>query len=451
MESVEKKNINLLKFRKYRSALFPASILSITVILWLFAKQELGWPSSPILAATQISALLAITFLSLQYFIATRSRLVEKIFDGLDVAYLAHHNMGGMAFILMLTHPALLILNAFPATELMRLYILPSYTISYSSGIMALHLYTILLVITYYVRLPYHIWKATHRFMTLPMVFVVIHVLQISSDIAYYMPLRYWILSLAFFGLGCALYKSFFYKHLITKYRYTVSLLNDLGDIMEIHLKPLKKGIYPQPGQFVFLHFTRSMMSREEHPFSISSVSEEGTLRISMKRSGDYTKSIINAKVNDEVTVIGPYGKFGENLLIDDKEMIWIAGGIGITPFLTMLEDEIKRGSTRKISLYYSITDESESNYIEYLQKLSEGMDNIKIIPHISSTEGRLNVESIVNDLGLESLKDRLRRVKVFICGPRSMMDQFTSDFVRKGISPWNIIKEDFNLKSTGK
>lgn len=431
--------------RKYRSAFIVGGVLSITVILWISSKISQGFIPPVALLLSQLSALLAVTFLALQYFISTRTKLVEDLFDGLDVAYLAHHNMGGMAFILMLVHPMLLLINSLPNVGMFQFYFLPSSLPDYTFGVVALYMYTTLLFITYYSKLPYHLWLLTHKFMSVPLIFVSLHVILISSDIARYMPLRYWIISLVAIAIISALYKTFLYKFLVARYKYAVSKINDIGTITEVYLKPDgSRKLSLMPGQFVFVSFNSEALSKEEHPFSISSVNGD-EIRISMKKNGDYTNLAPSLKVGEKATIIGPHGKFGENLEVDHKDLLLIAGGIGVTPFLTMLKSEVKKGKGRKITVLYSISTREESNYIDEIEEIVSGSENIMLFVHISSEKGRLTAERIMKE---EYMKEYNRkRTKVFICGPTGMMDLLTNGFVKEGIAPWNIIKEDFNLK----
>ncbi|MBI2357098.1 ferric reductase-like transmembrane domain-containing protein [Candidatus Dojkabacteria bacterium] len=415
----------------------------ITVALWLLARLELGFQTA-LLAASQLSALLAATFLSLNYIIATRSRIVEKVFDGLDVAYQAHHNIGGLAFLFMLTHPMLLIIQSFPSLELFKLYTLPSEFLPYTTGVLGLYLYIGLLLLTYYSKLPYHIWIMTHRYMGIPLFVIFLHVILMSNDIARFLPLKIWILSLLILAMLSYLYRRFLYKYLAPKRTYSVLRTKIVGDIVEVYLKPKRKKILPFPGQFVFVIFKGKNVTSEEHAFSISGISKEGIIRLSIKKSGDFTDTVGNLEVGDMAVLIGPHGKFGENLLEDRKDLIWVAGGIGIAPFITMLEHEIKTGR-RNVTLFYTLKDANNGDYIKEIEHMIRSRENITIVTNFSAKQGRLNVEGILSHKAVKEYD--LKKTKVFICGPTPMMDEMTPAFVKGGIAPWNIIKEDFILR----
>ncbi|KKR05719.1 MAG: Ferric reductase domain protein transmembrane component domain-containing protein [candidate division WS6 bacterium GW2011_GWF2_39_15] len=419
--------------------------LVVTVILWVWAKKYIGEPTPLILGGAQISALLAVTLLSLEYIIATRLRIVEVIFDGLDNAYIAHHIIGGFAFVLILTHPLLLIINSIPSIQGFYTYLLPSSNLAYTFGILALYCYTIILLVTFYAKIPYSIWATIHKFIGIPMLLVMIHVLLISSDISVYPPLAIWIFSLVGIALISAVYKRFLYRLLSVKYRYRVSHTRILGEVIEIYMLPVKEKVSFLPGQFIYVRFFRREIGSEQHPFSISSGINTDELRISVKMDGDSTWKYMRLESGDEVELQGPHGKFGESLLSDQKDAIWVAGGIGITPFLSLLDYESVSTSHRKVSLYYTVKNHNEAVYITELAQKALRKNTLRVYPNFSESSGRLEPLKVVQNEGLD--RRSLGKMKVFLCGPSSMMESMTIGFINLGIKPWNIIKEDFYIK----
>ena len=105
----------------------------------------------------------------------------------------------------------------------------------------------------------------------------------------------------------------------------------------EISMVPEHKPIKYKSGQFVFVRFYNQRLTKESHTFSIASKSNDETLRIVVKKLGDYTSNMEELKVGDKVAVEGPYGRF--NYKNYSRDQVWIAGGIGITPFLGMVRD----------------------------------------------------------------------------------------------------------------
>ena len=96
-----------------------------------------------------------------------------------------------------------------------------------------------------------------------------------------------------------------------------------------------KKGLLAyEAGQFAFFSFA-ALSPRESHPFTIASAPSGENLRIIVKASGDFTSELVRAvEVGDEVRVEGAYGHLTERHC-DSQQEVWVAGGIGITPFLS--------------------------------------------------------------------------------------------------------------------
>src|SRR6185436_3048157 len=77
-------------------------------------------------------------------------------------------------------------------------------------------------------------------------------------------------------------------------------------------------------------------ISNQFHPFSITSAPAERTLRITVKAIGDYTNALRRLlDEGAEAIVEGPFGSFS-NAGLPQPRQIWAAGGIGVTPFLSM-------------------------------------------------------------------------------------------------------------------
>ena len=110
------------------------------------------------------------------------------------------------------------------------------------------------------------------------------------------------------------------------------------------------------------IRFPRFEGYKELFPFSVSNDPSQARVRISIKKSGDYTgEKVPLLKKGDKAIVMGPYGMFGERYLKHDRDMIWIAGGIGITPFLSMAKHESLNPTERKILLVWVIRNKSEA------------------------------------------------------------------------------------------
>lgn len=197
---------------------------------------------------------------------------------------------------------------------------------------------------------------------------------------------------------------------------------------------PLKEKLNFNPGQFVFVTFKNKKLTNESHPFSISSSTNEKELKIAIKTSGDYTKTLKkNLSLGTIAKVEGPFGIFTYKNKKPDQ--IWIAGGIGITPFISMLKEMATTNNQTKIDLYYCIHNEKEGIYLDVLQNLNE---NINLIPYYSDGNKHINANYIINNSQNVEHKD------ILICAPVKMIQSLKTQLINKGIKKESIYSEEF-------
>ena len=162
--------------------------------------------------------------------------------------------------------------------------------------------------------------------------------------------------------------------------------------IVDLHIK-LNVG-WPghRAGQFVLLTLDRK---EGAHPFSI--VSEwrpEARLRFAIKPLGDYTRTLAErVRVGDAVSVEGPYGRFDFGDVGEDQ--VWVAGGIGIAPFVARLEGLAATGAAKgRIHFFYSAKNTFDAAFPEGLEVLCKRA-GVELHRHIDSVDGLLDTEQI--------------------------------------------------------
>lgn len=414
----------------------------ITLSLWVLSKPVPGAALDvPFKSLGQIFGLLAALFVCIEFILATRIRALEALFGGLDKVYRSHAITGALAFLFMLNHPVLLAVNALPSVPAALRFFYPTLgNLPYAYGIFALYLMILLLSLTLFLRLPYHIWKHTHILMVIPQMLIIAHVIFISSDTSRYLPLRYWILFLGFASLIAYVYKRFFYARMGHRHNYRIAGLRQLGSIVELSLSAEGKQMQFQPGQFVFLSVRDKAIGMEDHPFSIASAPGENLLRLSVRESGDYTKRLALAKPGMKVRLYGPYGMFGEKSFAKDKDEIWIAGGIGIAPFLSMLRYYAQASPKKNIWLFYSTREEKNAAYVDEISRLAGQQPRIKFLHNATEKGERINAGLVAKTAG------DIKAKQIFLCGPGPMIEDLWEQFVSLGVKPRNLIHEEFNF-----
>lgn len=216
------------------------------------------------------------------------------------------------------------------------------------------------------------------------------------------------MLVLAIFGSGVAVMSL---ASLIGRQRRVAgsvtSVVEHANGVIDLQIKPT--GTWPghRTGQFALL----TLNHREgPHPFTIASDWQAGAnLRFTIKPLGDYTRKLAGSlKSGDPAQIEGPYGGFDFGSA--DEPQLWIAGGIGLAPFLARMEALAASGGTRQpIVLFYSVRNEQDAIFPPDLSELC-ARAGVELRLRVESREGRFAVSEIGQGLSAAA--------SVWFCGP---------------------------------
>ena len=410
----------------------PSAIwLSVEPVALRLASKAMIWRS-----LGQISGLLGMSLMGWGIFLSARWRFLDRWLLGTNRLYRDHHWLGVVAFLLLLFHPlALAVKFSFSSLSVASLLFIPwSGTKGVTWGILALAGLMLLLILTFFISLAYHKWHLTHRFLALVFIFSFVHMLLVDSDILNFSSLRlyYLLLSLlAFLSIG---YRLLLSLRLLPRYRYrVVSIAQPQEKIFDLWLEPLGRRMNYRPGQFAFLTFNNQKFAGEAHPFSLAGQRADGSIRVIIKNLGDYTDNLKNLEISDQVLIEGPYGFFGQDT---QPAQLWISGGIGFTPFLSLLDSLTDR---HDIFFYHVPGVNEEVGLI--VPELEKAAGSYKFHYQIwSKDQGHITAAEII-----KAVPDWQRR-NVLICGPSSMMSSLKKQFSTLGGKKRQLISEDFNL-----
>lgn len=417
-----------------------------TLSLYLLAKiYNNTLEFTPILLfLSQIAANLSIMFLGLSFLLSSKHAIISDLFGGLDDLLYWHKRVSKWALYLILIHPIGLTLNSFLNSGSLTLYLFPGNIDYYNFGIYAVYIFLILILISIFRFLPYNIWKFSHLFLGIPFLLAGLHSINSNGDASQFAPLHIWNTFWIFVGLLSYVYSLIIYRFFL-KYNYFVSGIEFMSDditkiILETNGKPLKF----VAGQFAFFSVrTNKNISKELHPYSIANSSFENHIEIFIKNLGDHSAKMRELKIGDRVWVYGPHGEFNSKFYLPVcSTEIWIAGGIGITPFLGLLKEYILNRCSKEIIFYSCARTKQEQYFESYIQNLiSVHSLNIKLICRNDSEDGYLNVEHIQKELGSKLLESRF-----FICGPKPMMRSLQKQLTEKHVCLDCITMEDFSF-----
>jgi len=205
------------------------------------------------------------------------------------------------------------------------------------------------------------------------------------------------------------------------------------------------------PGQFHFIKLYRGTgLPVEEHPFTISSSpTEDGFVSSTIKESGDFTATIGKTKPGDTAIIQGAYGRFSYVLHPEEQELVFIAGGVGITPLMSMLRHMRDTRTDKDVLLLYGNKTEND---IVFRGELSEieagGYPHLKVVHILSQAGDEWRGETgFVDKEKIERLCNGGLGTKAFyVCGPPIMMDKVIRTLRTLGIPNRRIHHERFSL-----
>jgi ferredoxin-NADP reductase len=184
-------------------------------------------------------------------------------------------------------------------------------------------------------------------------------------------------------------------------------------------------------------------------PYSLSSPpNQSGVWEITVQRvaSGLVSNYLLDdVKKGDVLESSGPCGTFYHNPLFHDKEMVLIAGGAGITPFMSMIREITQCGLDRKVHLFYGNKTLDAALFHRELCALSDEFEHIRYIPVIETPS-----EDVPGAKGLITgalIQEKLRDVTgktFYVCGPQGLYDFCIPELEKRQIPRRNIRKEAY-------
>lgn len=431
--------------RKWFGYAAVAVSLAITYALWLGALWAAdAWYDNSWKYPAKVASHGTLILMCWAFILASRFRWVERLFGGLDKVYRAHRHIGESAFFLIFLHPAFLaVAHADSVSAFFRYWWFSGNWVR-NTGLIALAVFILLVVLSIYSKIAYHRWKQSHHFFGALLVLIVLHAVLANGEIMRYPVLGVWHGTWVILALAAYVYIRVFYRWFGPLYDYTVESVAEVGDaITEIMLKPKGRSLRAAPGQFIYVSFDADAVNQEPHPFSLSSSPEAAHLRLSIKRLGDWTQDVAQIKPGKSGRVWGPYGHFTKRALAQPlMPLVMIGGGIGITPFLSLVASAAFARRGGKSTLFYAIPDRSSAVYLEELRSRGEALPHLALLAHYSDEAGymdRAYLESVVEQPLLDCL--------FLVCGPPPLMAAMRTILADAGVRARQVIMEDFEIR----
>ncbi|EMI29068.1 ferredoxin reductase family protein [Rhodopirellula europaea] len=395
--------------------------------------------------------LVGIGILLFQFVLAGRLRWICDVFS-LSEVMLFHRSMGLLAIALLLLHPVLLAAGE-GDWSLIYGWSQPLYIWAGKLGLLALITHIVVSVFRTALKLSYEHWRMTHDVLAVAIIgLTLVHGWFAGGD------LQTWPMQLLWILLGGAAISVLVWHRWIRPMKLAsqpmrvVEVRQETPDVWTLRLAGVENWTADHlPGQFQFLTFPDSWaVPPEEHHFTIaSSPTAEGYVESTIKASGDFTRKIQSIEPDDPVIVHKAFGHFSYLMHANENAFVFVAGGIAVTPLMSMLRHMRDTGSQKHVRFLFANKTAADIVFADELAQMQATQSPPLTLTHVlsnadeswSGERGHIDAEKIERLLGeIESTTG------VYVCGPAAMTKQVIEGLQDRGVSHRQIHTESFSL-----
>ncbi len=373
-------------------------------------------------------ALMAFLILIFQFVMAARIKWIERAF-GFDILIRYHKYMAVFAGCLLLAHPLLLAAGGGGWRLLIGLNV-PWYIWFGKAALLVLLINICLSSYQKAFNLKFERWRTGHDILgPLILGLAFTHSWIAGHDLNLASMRTLWIAGLILAAL-LFLYHVIIRPKLLRRRSYRViDVQPEADNVWTVKMSPPEGGcIYPYlPGQFHFVTFYRNRnLPVEEHHWTISSSpTEKDYVSSTIKALGDFTSTMGETKAGDRAAVHGAFGRFSYVLHPEERDLVFLAGGIGITPLMSMLRYMRDTEDDRSVLLVYANKKENQIVFRKELSEIEAGQHPRLNVVHVLSRPdddwqgetGHVDREKIEKLCG----KDPGKKI-FYVCGPPPML-----------------------------
>jgi len=429
----------------FLATLYPLLVVAPLAILAAVHPES----DHPALAELGVDcAVLGFTIVSLQFVITARLPWIEAPF-GLDLVLVFHRVMALVAVTLLCVHPVL-VASAEGWPLLTRLYVHWYIWVGrFALALLLLHVTVSLSRRA--LHLSYERWRRLHNLFALTILVAgFTHSVTAGDDMRDNGRRMLWAIAPAL-GLATWLYSRAIRPRLLARRPFRVlSIKPEAPRVWTLTLEaPAGRPFQFLPGQFQFLRFLGADVPPEEHPFTIASTSAR-TDRVSLtiKASGDFTSALGRIRAGDRATIHGPFGRFSHDLHPDEADLVFVAGGVGITPLMSMLRAMRDRRELRRVTLVYATHGMDDILFAGELSAMEAGWwPALKVIYVLSQPPswwageiGRIDTNR------LQAWSGGVDGKAFYLCCPPKMTGELVRGLRRMRVSPRRVHCDYFSL-----
>ena len=368
---------------------------------------------------------------------------------GIDLIYYFHRWIALVAFVFIIAHPAILVFLEPSLLGDLRPSVISWHMLAGAASITAL---TALMVTSLWrqpLRIHYDAWRIWHALLAITALgLAIVHIEGVGIYVSSPWKRVLWA-TISACCLALLFYVRLIKPLVLLRHPFRVEqVVKELGDAWTLVLRPDGNREFTfLPGQFAWLTLFHSPFALKEHPFSISSSAmQTETIHLTIKELGDFTARIKDVIPGQIAYIDAPYGAFS----IDrhpSSDYVFVAGGIGIAPIMSMLRTLADRGDKRSLLLIYAHKSWENLTFQEELKKLKEQL-NLRVVYVLENPSDDWQGESgfITDDMLTRYLPDVPEQYEYYLCGPLAMTAIVEKALQKQGVPLYRMHSELFNL-----
>lgn len=382
----------------------------------------------------RLMGLLGFLCLSILIFSGDTARFFDRFF-GMDKIIKFQRKFALITTLFVLSHPIFFILS----NEAYLRYLIPDLaSIPFAIGTFAFYIFIVVMVSSVlYKRISYKVWQYIHILIYVLFFFGLYHAVNAGSDSGAFLIRGMYGILLIFIIVGVIYRTNYKFKQRRNKF-YVKNIKWETKDTFTLIVEPQQKFSF-KPGQFCFLRLNRNKLYAR-HPFTISSAPEDKYLNFTIKNTGRFTQTASELKEGEEIIIDGPLGIF----TLEDikKDLVFIAGGVGITPFMSIIKHMVRREAKNDITLLYGSRTERDIIFKKELENINE--DWLKKVFVLSGESSDRYEEGYIDKEIIEKYVKDTNNAVFYICGPEPMKNKIEEILKEMGVKKQNIKIESF-------
>jgi 3-phenylpropionate/trans-cinnamate dioxygenase ferredoxin reductase subunit len=389
--------------------------------------------------------IVALSLLGMQLILPARLRIVSGLL-GADVAVRLHRRLAHVTFAAIGAHVAVVMLAKPARVTLLLFFGAPWRAQAAVTSLLALFLLVASSIWRGKLQIPYAAWRALHLALGGgALVFAAIHTIGWHGYLTHGLP-ALWFAVFVIGSLAALVELRVLKPRRLVRDTYVVqAVVPERGGATTIRLQAKGHfGMPFRPGQFAWLKLADNSTGLAEHPFSYSSSAlTPARPSFTIKAYKGFSRKVAELEPGTELVLDGPHGSYWPAR--DASGYVLIAGGIGITPSLSLLRTAADLGDTRPYLLVYANRSESDIVFAEELEGISVRL-NLKVVHVLSAPSADWDGERgrIGKELLDRHLPADLRGFEFFVCASPPAVEATVSALTLAGIAQEFIHMECF-------